>query len=268
MIHHRHIRLSLYEYVRGELPPGNRAAIDEHLQGCGACRAELEIIRSAVENTPPSGKPSDSLPEAYWTSFSAKIESRLSRDNPLHTRLPLILQNLEIFLAGHRRWALAAGGTALAIGLLMVLLRTGSPSSTPVEVAEGPVQSYTADQRVDEIFRRSKTLLVGLDNLRPATGHPLDLSTERHISRELITETRALRNAPLNRRSAMVVRDLERILIELANTDDRAAMPDVEIIRNGMRQENILFRLRMAEAGRTTSRIVHVRDTRRSGEDG
>jgi hypothetical protein len=78
-------------------------------------------------------------------------------------------------------------------------------------------------------------------------GRSFDLSAEREVSRDLIKEARYLREQDIDRRSARLIEDLNKILIELANLEDEHDLPDVEIIRGGIHQENLLFKIRMAE---------------------
>jgi hypothetical protein len=100
---------------------------------------------------------------------------------------------------------------------------------------------------VRQYLRRSRALFVGLENMRVPDRQPVDLGTERKVSRELLQETRALQLEPLDIRTARLVGDMEKILIEIANADETPAGPGLEIIRGGIRQENLLFKLRMAE---------------------
>jgi hypothetical protein len=62
-----------------------------------------------------------------------------------------------------------------------------------------------------------------------------------------VHEARYLRNQPLDARSAELVGDLEKIMIELANLEEEHDLPNVELIRTGIRRENLLFKIRMAE---------------------
>ena len=56
--------------------------------------------------------------------------------------------------------------------------------------------------------------------------------------------------------------DLEKILIELANIEEHRDLPNVEIVRGGIRQENLLFKIRMAEAMYDSSEFTYANEQR------
>ena len=97
-------------------------------------------------------------------------------------------------------------------------------------------------------MKKSRVLLVGVSNMRTDGESPIDLSIERRQSRELVHVSRDLKTHALDARSAKLVGDLEKILIELANSDEKHDVPDVEIIRSGIRHNNLLFKIRMTES--------------------
>jgi hypothetical protein len=253
MMRHRHIRQALYEFIRSELPPGEQAAVEEHLHTCATCRALHDDIRSAVDAMrAPGDRPSDRLPAAYWTALASKIEISVAETR---TQRPGVRQGIERVLSlvlDHRRSVLAAGCAAAAVGAIVFFLQPSKAPVVPVaDIPVSPAVIGTADERAGQVFRRSRVLLVGLENLHTASGERLDLSAERTASRELIAQTRMLRRSRISPRTAVMVSDLERILIEFANTNDRSGLLQVQLVRDGMRQENLLFRLRMAEAAQT-----------------
>ena len=57
-----------------------------------------------------------------------------------------------------------------------------------------------------------------------------------------------------------LIGDLEKILIELANIKEESGLPNVEIVRGGIHQENLLFKIRMAEAMYDTTRFMKIRN--------
>jgi hypothetical protein len=89
--------------------------------------------------------------------------------------------------------------------------------------------------------------MVGLMNMKPANGDQPDLITEQTVSRELIQEARYLSQQNIDERTKRLITDLEKILIELANIEEAYDLPDIEILRAGIRQENLLFKLRMGD---------------------
>jgi hypothetical protein len=100
---------------------------------------------------------------------------------------------------------------------------------------------------VRDYFERSRTLLIGVANIPAADGDKIDLSVERTAARGLVRQARYLGDKPLDSRSQELIRELERVLIELANMEEQADVPEVEMIRTGMHQQNLLFKIRMAE---------------------
>ena len=112
----------------------------------------------------------------------------------------------------------------------------------------GGVNSDPAQIALADYFRKSKILLVGISNISANKGERIDLSTERQAARELIQQARYLDNRFLDDRSQQLIKALERILLELANMEQHANVPDVEIVRSGIHDENMLFKIRMAES--------------------
>jgi hypothetical protein len=78
----------------------------------------------------------------------------------------------------------------------------------------------------------------------------------------LVREARYLKQQPLDVRSRQLMNDLERILIELANTEEQNDLPNVEIIRGGIHQENLLFKIRMAEAMYDSAQFMYAGERR------
>jgi hypothetical protein len=77
---------------------------------------------------------------------------------------------------------------------------------------------------------------------------PIDVSAEQQLSRSLVHEARYLKPYMPDSRSVKLVNDMEKIFIELANLEATNDRPNVELIRGGIVEENLLFKVRMAEA--------------------
>jgi putative zinc finger protein len=264
---HSYIKSILYEFVRAELPPAEMAEVAAHLGSCERCTREVAEIREIVTLSAGNlSAPSDQRSPEYWNRFAASVERRIeSSSSGRIGRGMTVLDDLAAFFTLRPR-ALAVFGTALgAVVLTLLLFRIGhTPSEEPAKVAqieEGSAPVVPADNRIGDYFRKSKVLLVGITHLKTDDDQQLDLTRESRVSRELLDDARYLKNQPLDLRSARLIDDLQKILVELANIKEHEGLPNVDIIRSGIHRENLLFKIRMAEASCDSTRFVPVRDT-------
>ena len=89
--------------------------------------------------------------------------------------------------------------------------------------------------------------MVELANRKHYEGKPTDLSLERRVSRQLLNEARFLKQQPLTPYTTQLMSDIEPVLIELANSEHHSEKPTVELLREGIFQGNLLFKVRMAQ---------------------
>jgi anti-sigma factor RsiW len=114
----RHPSERLLPYLRGELAPAERAAVDAHVQGCAECRgalADFAAIASRLEHAP------EPAPPVHWGAFRAELREALARRTGRPSRA--------------RRWSLGPLPAALAAGLAVIVLYLGMPGQngrTPV----------------------------------------------------------------------------------------------------------------------------------------
>ncbi len=262
---HNRMRLLLFDYLRDELPGEERSAVEEHLNECPECTDELRDLRSYMEATQNIVKaPSERQSDEYWRGFVAAVERRMLAERaPAPRQRQTILELIEtLWIYRHPRLAAATFMlAALAAGL--VIWRWPAPDDRRVTPGISPQAGQVvpvSSQRVEEYFRKSKVLLIGLSNMKTDDAAPVDLSTERKVSRELVHEARFLRSQPLDERSARLIDDLQRILIELANMHEQGEVPNVEIIRVGIHRENLLFKIRMAEQLYDSASYVNLQE--------
>lgn len=256
--HHAPIRNMLYEYLRDELDEHDRLAVEKHLQRCRRCceaADDLGLVLGIL--TRPASPPAEECPPEFWQNLISDVEGDM---RPITSKRRSLLQNILEEVAA---LPVFQPKVAIALGVLLVVIATGivtweltRSGANDHQTAEAPSVAPPArndsttidvDTRVHDYLRRSKVLLVGLANLKTGAGSPLDLSTERRASRELAHEARYLTQQPLDERSARLINDLKKIQIELSNSDDQKAMPDVDLIRQGIQRKNLLFKVRVAE---------------------
>ena len=242
----------LFDYLSGELPREETAPLEEHLAQCAACRKDLRILREAIDILPGAGPPpSEERDEQFWTSFPARVEERISAERRAHTSFFADAADRITSFIHFNGTPLVAGSGALALIALALLLFRPAPEAGPAAPDRHAGAAITPEPetvKLHNYLKRSRVLLIGVTNLRAGPETPIDLSVERRESRELVGEARNLKRNTLDARSAKLVGDLEKILIELANSDERHDAPDVEIIRSGIRHNNLLFKIRMTES--------------------
>ena len=252
MIIHPHIKMLLYDYLQDKLPPEEHKQVDEHLATCIRCADEAKFLRTIIKILPDvTVQPNEKLSAEYWQNFAAAVESRIQAAQQGQKQFkPSLLQLITQFVVFNRRYVTTLSA-ALAIAVVLVVIWRW-PNPVPVEQPQVQIMPQSApielaSDRIHQYFDKSKVLLVGITNMKTDERQDIDLSAEQRVSRELIHEARYLKRQPLDNRSAKLINDLEKILIELANMKEEADVPNVELIRGGIHQENLLFKIRMAE---------------------
>jgi hypothetical protein len=250
----------------------------------------------------PERPASDARSEEFWATFSAAVEGKVHERAARRSRLANIWDNLRSFVFFGRGSFAIAGMAVAMILLVVVLVnrpaptreyvfvdsssskpttlephnetaqRTDEGESIPSDEAvqpkyasqplEAPLRVHYADNRMSQYLRKSKILLIGIANLKANEGEPLDLSVEQRASRELVREARYLQRRPLDPRVDQLVESMSRILIELANISKDKQIPNMEIVRSGIHQENLLFKIRMAETVFDSAHVVYAKGTK------
>ena len=267
---HSEVQNLLYEYCCNELDNAQRLNIEQHLSSCKRCVNEMRELQQALALLPvPSTLPSNAQNEAFWQSLAAKVEEEIRRE-PKRDRtrefVRRLIENVRTTFVFRPAYAYAFSGSLAAIILALAVFRWQAGQSpniagqeqsavdTNIELARN-----ASDKRIGEYFRKSKTLLVGIANMKTDDEENFDLNAERKLSRTLVREARYIKQQPMDGRSAKLVQELEKILIELANLETTNDLPNVEMIRSGIHQENLLFKIRMAEALYDTNRTKLTR---------
>jgi hypothetical protein len=253
MKNHNYISKQLYDYLLEELSPSERREVESHITSCSLCTKELEGIKDIIESSISltSEKPSDHRSPEFWNNFAFEVERKIKsfEVNKHNNEFSLWdwLYSLFIF---HKRQVLAVGTslTIVSIAITLWLLYVPSVEEKVDQSVISPTQITELDKKINHYLHKSKTLLVSVSNRDTERNIPIDLSAEKKLSRNLVLEARFLQNQPLDYRSARLIGDLEKIQIELATIKDENAFPHIEMVQNGIRKENLLFKLRMAEA--------------------
>lgn len=261
---HGEIRDTLYDFVMNELDAETSEDVRLHLRSCGECRTSVDELERLIAVLPKEhNRPSDRVDEAHWMELAARIERNLPAGTPARRALPVTLsERLRLFLPSPRP-AIAFALAALLVAVTAaILVRPWDPREPLPETVEAAAESLEQTQPsapdIATHLRRSRNLLVGLSNRPMGSDAATDLSVEREASRRLLADNRRYRSEVLDPQASEVLADLERIMIEVANSRDQAPASDLDLIRRGIRQQNLLFKVRMAEQLSSRGMIVRA----------
>jgi len=253
-MNHSEIRRSLYDFVSGDLSHEQRRAVENHLKLCQDCANDLETIRAIMSVARLNHtNPSTQRTEQFWSIFASNVQLRIRNDahGREMTRLP-VRGLIESWLVLRHSFAVRVAwtcATIMILGAAWIILRSASTTSPAgSEYAQGIHQPDTVALQISQYFRKSRALLLGLSNLRSKETDPGQLDIEKQLSRRLVHEARQLKRNPIDARSSRLLSDLDKILVKFSNTTPETESPDIELVQNGIRRENLLFRLRMAES--------------------
>jgi hypothetical protein len=270
MMTHRKAYRQLYEYLREELSDQDRKAVEAHLTSCRECTAELKALRDTSELLDVNvSRASKQRTELYWQHFPAKVERRIESDGRVESSSSFVQRFLEAFVEHRKPFGM---GFASALTLMMIAFGIWSiwfkgsvsdrliPESSSNQAAEGlvnGVQNASLESEAADYLDQSKVLLIGLLNMDTKSlnqSGPM-LQREQEISRKLVRQSQNLTvrlNDPSQRRLKELISDLQVILVQIANLGAGRDLPGVEIVRNGIQHNGILFKLNLEEIRRAT----------------
>ena len=230
MKHLSHDELVLYHY--GEL--AERPEAEGHLAECGACRAEYDALKQML--VVAGSVPVPERGEGYGREVWARLRPRLEEER---RGFPW----MELFRP--RRWA------AVGVMLLLVLgaFIAGQYWRQPPQVAQ-PLSPQVRERillvAVGDHLERSERILI---EIVIADGQePVDISTERAWAEELVAANRLYRQTAAREGEpgvASVLEDLERVLLEVANSDGQMTPAERERLRKRIESGGILFKVRV-----------------------
>jgi hypothetical protein len=217
-----------------------------HLEECAECRANFEALErtlAAVDAAP--------LPErgpAYgaqvWQRIEPQLGARPGRGWGFDwsawfapRRLVLVGAIAALLVA-----AFLAGRLTRPAGL-----PNGTPTGTDVAgagMAQGRDRILLV--AVGDHLERSQMVLVELINAKP--GRALDISSEQHRAEDLVAANRIYRQTAQRAGEtgvASVLDELERVLVEIANSPSKVTSPQLEELRKRIESRGILFKIRV-----------------------
>jgi hypothetical protein len=225
--------LILHYYGEGD----DRVAVYAHFEGCPECRRAYDALERDMSAFDAAGVP-ERGPE-----YGRKVWQRLA------PRMAARPNRWGAFLAPRR---LVAFGSVAALVVAAFLVGRHLPRSVSGPTAE-PVSSTTREwnllQEIAEHLERSQRAVVEVVNAAGAGS--VDISAQQAWVEDLIAANRLYRRGaegagePL---IAGVLEELERTLVEIANSPAEISAAHLDEIRQRVSDQGILFKLRVVGA--------------------
>lgn len=209
----------------------------QHLESCAACRAAYAALERSLASV--SALPLPERDEDYGAHVWRRLAPRLAPE-PRLTRL------WRSLVAGPI-WMRAAVAAALVLAAFLAgrYWPRPEPALAPA-VVSAPAKERILLVAVGNHLERSQMILVELAHAEPDGG--ADISAEQQQARGLIADNRLYRQAAARAGetgTAQVLDELERLLIEVANSPSELSPRDLEAIQHRIQSQGILFKVRV-----------------------
>jgi hypothetical protein len=240
----------------GETDRADEARLESHLASCVECQAANQQLRRVMTMV-DSATPVEAAPGFERTAWA---------------RLEPVLGETLVHRSAKRaggffwfpQWALAGGVAALVMVAFMAGRFSGGDPAGSTTSSPGLAAS-TAPERVlhaevGDHLDRLQLMLVELANAE--TDHADVLAGEQGRAVDLVAANRLIRQSAEQSGDiviADVLEDLERVLLEIANSPADASSNDLTDLQSRITDEDLLFRVRVI-ASEMRRRILNDRE--------
>jgi hypothetical protein len=234
MMHHLTDEELLLDFY-GEGTDADRARARAHLEECEECRAldqELRAVLTAVDAA-PINEPASGFEREMW----ARIEPLLPVRETWRTRWSGMMPRLAV---------------AASIGVLLVAAFAAGRvwdrpqgSSTAANGDQGGTERLLRVE-VEDHLERSQRMLTELVNADYEVGAPI--AGDRARAADLVAAGRLYRRSAVQVGDAeigMLLEDLERVLVEVANGPSDMAPEELARLRRRIDDQDLMFRVRV-----------------------
>jgi len=220
---------------------------NEHLHECKMCGEDYQQLRAVLALVSESPVPERG--EGYGRDVYARVLEAIEREDSA-TEVERSWNFLNLF----RNWSWS---TASAMALLVVLAfaagrflqpRNGKPAG-PLEAAS-PVRERVLLVALGDHLDRSQMVLMEVSHSQtiPGVMPQVDISAQQQFAEDLIADNRLYRQTAMQvgeSNVAGVLEELERVLIEIANSPSKLNGKQLEELQKRIEKEGILFKVRV-----------------------
>ena len=234
------------EVLWGDAPADRRARLDAHLARCGRCRAEFEAQAAALARIGGALAPAEPGSD-YWAGYWDRLQDRMAAEWAATPAARRPFPRLALRLA----LPVAAAAMLLIVG---IWIGRGGRGPAPVGpgMAPGLVQASDVSDQAVRYLERSQRIILSFVSYDPAADDPsgLDLPAQKRLSRDLVSQAAVLKDGlkkSRQRKLESLVAELESILIQIANLDEKGSADAIDVVKAGAASNDILFKINLAQ---------------------
>jgi hypothetical protein len=228
----------------GELEQQETLDFNKHLESCEACSKSFARMKRTLNVMSKRSRPEPGA--EFWSGYWDHLEQRMQRERKA--------TNVRTW----QRWAYRAAAIILLIGAGIILGRMSRTLPAPEQpVAQAPkvqvpVQQAKLQQQTQDFLGRSEILLLGIVHFDPSKQDQaaINIPRQKKISRGLVQEASYLKkelSQNKDRRLEKLVGDLELILVQIANLEEKEDLPEIEIVKNGVDRKGLLMKINLEQ---------------------
>jgi anti-sigma factor RsiW len=216
------------------------AAVEQHLAECDECRAQFNTLRRVLSlvDAMPVPERGDDYSEKIWSRLRWRLGSERRRRVRWQSALGAAAVLAVAFFAG-QLWHARNTATAPAAGA------TQSASIAQQQTTHDRLMLIIVSDHLDS----SERMLTEVANADPKRS--LDVSGESKRAVELVASNRIYRQTASrngDERVAMLLADLEPVLVELAHAGDTLTPDKLATLQKRIESKGLLFKVRVVGA--------------------
>lgn len=237
-----------------ELSTQRQMAFNAHLASCSQCATEYQEMSWTLGVMDQREAPAPDA--AYWKGYWNQLSDRLEPEGR-RTVLPAWRNWFPPLIHPVRpAWISVAAAvllvaTGIYIGQSGFFGRPETGAAMQATVFD-PALVAEFNELAASYLERSKMVLMGLDNFNPRLDDPatLNITHQRSLSEELLLQGRLLRShqvAAADPRLQILIDEIERVLLQVANSRGEDPMWTVRLVQEGIDNNSILLRITLVE---------------------
>lgn len=245
----------------GDIDTEGEVQLTRHMDTCASCsqmfaemQSTLTVTKQVVEELPP---------DSYWAGFQQRLDERISAEQRRKNIMDLNAWGARL----RRMFTLPARPQftfAYQFGLAVVLIAVGiligrygftnnsasNSLATNEDVDSTAIRALHVASQTESYLNRSSILLLGLVNhdVESDGDTILNFDRKRDAANTLVEDAVVLKaslNASGEAQLLMLVEELEKILLQIANLELQEDIPGIEMIQDGIEGRALLLKINL-----------------------